>query len=644
VILVTLDTVRADHIGSYGATRARTPNLDTIAATGVRFEAAISPTPLTLPSHASLMTALDPPTHGVRHNGLRRLGSGIPTLAERLRAADFETAAFVGALVLDARFGLDRGFETYDDAMAGRMSGRVGYAERTADAVADAALAWLERAPDRFFLWLHFYDAHAGYDPPPGFASAFASRPYAGEIAFVDSQLGRVLASVRSRWPDGRTLLVATADHGESLGEHGEATHSYTVYDATQRVPLLLHGPGVPEGRAIPETVRLVDVAPTILGMVGAEPLSDVDGRDLGPLIAGERGDERVAYVETQATRLDYGWSPLLGVRTARFKYIRAPRPELYDLAADPAETRDLASELPEEVARLDELLARRLAVVSRLDSGGSDAALLDEADRERLRSLGYVVPESQSATSDPHATEGPDPKDEIGVLDALARAQRDIDAGRLDEAIARLEQTGNDGTAVRALRASIAVANDDFEAAERDARAVLASQSARPDVLMILGRALAGQGRLDEARAAIEAAVQIDPSVSSAWVFLGRIHERAGNAVAARDALTRAREANANSLEATWRLAVLLLRGGFDAQADALLALLPVDRELPVAAVAQLVMAEASSGRREAALRRLSHARARRPENPELARVERRLEQPGPTGAPPGNAGSPAP
>ena len=208
VILVTLDTVRADYIGSYGATQAHTPNFDTVAAEGVRFDVAISPTPLTLPSHASLMTALDPPAHGVRHNGIHRLSGEIPTLAGRLRAAGFATAAFVGALVLDARFGLDRGFDVYDDTMSGRLSGRVGYAERTADAVADAALAWLDRAPERFFLWLHFYDAHAGYDPPPGFASAFASRPYQGEIAFVDSQFGRVLAGIRSRWPDGGTLLV----------------------------------------------------------------------------------------------------------------------------------------------------------------------------------------------------------------------------------------------------------------------------------------------------------------------------------------------------------------------------------------------------------------------------------------------------
>jgi arylsulfatase A-like enzyme len=549
VILVTLDTVRADYIGSYGATHAHTPSFDTVAAEGVRFDVAISPTPLTLPSHASLMTALDPPAHGVRHNGIYRLSGEIPTLAERLRAAGFETAAFVGAVVLDARFGLDRGFDVYDDAMSGRTSGHIGYAERTADAVAGAALAWLDRAPDRFFLWIHFYDAHAGYEPPPGFASAFASRPYQGEIAFVDSQLGRVLEELRRRWPDGGTLLVVTADHGESLGEHGEATHSYSVYEATQRIPLLMSGPGLPRERVVAETVRLVDVAPTVIGLAGAEPLPEVEGRDLRPLIGGDEGDERIAYVETQATRLDHGWSPLLGVRTARFKYIRAPRPELYDLEGDPGELRDVAGTSPEDVARLDRLLAKRLASgsVSREDNRLSVG--LSDSDRERLRSLGYVVPEvDASAVSDPHATVGPNPKDAISLLRVLDEAERDVDAGRLTAALARLEHSGNEGTAVRAMRASIAVATDDFAAAERDARAVLVSQSDRTDVLLILGRALAGQGRLEEARAAIEAALLLDPTSKSAWGFLGRVLEGLGQTDPAREAFARAREADASS------------------------------------------------------------------------------------------------
>jgi hypothetical protein len=541
VVLVTIDTLRADHVGSYGAAHAHTPHLDTIAVEGVRFDVAIAPAPLTLPSHASLMTALDPPDHGVRHNAIHRLGDGIPTLTEHLRAAGYATAAFVGALVLDGRFGLARGFDVYDDAMAGRVSARVGFAERPADRVVDAALAWLDGAPDRFFLWVHFYDPHATYKPPPGFASAFASRPYAGEIAFVDAQLGRLVGELRERWPDGGTLLVVTSDHGESLGEHGEATHSYSIYDATQRVPLLMSGPGMPPGRAVASPVRLLDVAPTVLALAGADPLPDVEGRDLRPLVDGSETGERVAYVETLATRLDYGWSPLLGLRTARFKYIRAPRPELYDLRGDPAERRDLAAAEPEVVAHLDRLLSQRLAASSAPRADARLAIGLGEEDRMRLRSLGYVVPARAVAPAPSDEVGGLDPKDEMGVLQVLGEAQKDVDAGRLSAALERLAGVENDGTAVPAMRAAIAVATGDHALAERDARFVLGLQPDRPDVLIILGRALAGQGRLAEARAAFEAAALLDPGSPAARTHLGQVYEGLGRPDAAADALQAA-------------------------------------------------------------------------------------------------------
>lgn len=228
VVVVTIDTLRADHLGSYGNAHARTPVLDGLAREGVRFDAAFSPAPLTLPAHATLLTGLDPDRHGVRHNGVFTLAPEIPSLPERLRAAGFGTAAFVGAFVLDRRFGLARGFDVYDDAMGGRRSGRsvVGFAERRADAVVDAFLGWLESAPDRFFAWVHVYDPHADYDPPAGFSLGFAGRPYDGEIAFVDSQLGRLFAALDARFDPADTLVVVTSDHGEALGEHGEPTHS----------------------------------------------------------------------------------------------------------------------------------------------------------------------------------------------------------------------------------------------------------------------------------------------------------------------------------------------------------------------------------------------------------------------------------
>lgn len=287
VVLVTIDTLRADRLGCYGAEGAHTPNVDTLAASGVRFETAISRVPLTLPAHASLMTALDPPQHGVRHNSIHRLADDLPTLAESLRGSGFATAAFVGALVLDRRFGLARGFDVYDDDVGRMSSPTVGYAERIASEVVDAALGWLDSAPPRFFLWVHFYDPHLLYAPPPGFAAAFASDRYAGEIAFVDHELGRLLAGIEARFGPAGRLVVVTSDHGESLGEHGERTHAYGVYDATQRVPLILSGAGWPKGQVVETPVRLVDVAPTLLAAVGARP--PARGRGSGPRPAGRR-------------------------------------------------------------------------------------------------------------------------------------------------------------------------------------------------------------------------------------------------------------------------------------------------------------------------------------------------------------------
>lgn len=625
MVLVTVDTLRADHLGCYGGRDAHTPNIDTVAANGVRFEVAISPVPLTLPAHASLMTALDPPDHGVRHNAIQGLGGGIPTLAERMRSAGYVTSAFVGALVLDRRFGLDRGFDFYDDAMGGRTSATVGFAERPADRVVDAALGWLEAAPERFFLWVHFYDPHAGYSPPAGFASAFASRPYAGEIAFVDSQLERLLDGIRSRWPHGGTLVAIASDHGESLGEHREPTHSYSIYESTQRIPLLMSGPGLPQGLTVDTPVGLVDVAPTLLAFAGAEPLGDTTGRDLRPLIDGAGRDEQVYYLETLATHLDYGWSPLLGLRTAHFKYIRAPRPELYDLRADPKELRNLATSRLETARRLDGLLSERLAAAS-LRGDGQLAVGLDEAEREQLRSLGYVVPERGSAAIPAHLeVGGPDPKDEIGTLQLLESVQRDVDAGRLAVALDRLRAIEAGGVAVAALRASVAVATGDDVLAESDARSVLALQPGRPDVLIILGRALAGQGRLREARVAFEAAAQLDPRSVTARTYLGRVHEELGQPEAAATAYALAAGSSPDALEPRWRLAVLQLSRGEPDAADEALAALARAGTLDVPATVAVARAEAAAGRAASAGLRLEEARAGHPGD---ARLERAIAE----------------
>jgi choline-sulfatase len=391
VVLVTIDTLRIDHVGCYGAGGARTPSLDALAAAGTRFATAVSPAPLTLPSHTTLFTGLDPPRHGVRANARSSLDASLPTLAERFRQAGFATAAFVGAAVLAGSQGLARGFDVYDDAMSSRRAATAGsYLERTADAVVDAALAWLATAPPRFLLWVHLYDPHAFYRPPPGFRAAFPDNPYAGEVAFADAQLGRLLAAVAARFPAGGTLVVVTSDHGESLGQHDELTHSKTLYDATQRVPLVVQGPGVAVGRVVEDAVGLVDVAPTVLALAGLPPLEGAQGRDLRPLWQGEAGDERLFYLETRAAR-----PPLSGLRGARYKYIRGgAAPELYDLASDPLETRNLAAARVAVARGLERSLETRLA-----GAGGPAApAEVSAPPRPELRELGYETGDTDAA------------------------------------------------------------------------------------------------------------------------------------------------------------------------------------------------------------------------------------------------------
>jgi arylsulfatase A-like enzyme len=459
VVLVSIDTVRADRVGAYGAPDAGTATLDAIAAEGVRFEKAIAAAPLTLPSHATLLTGLYPPRHGVRHNGIFRLASERATLAERFRDAGYATGAAVGAVVLEARFGLDQGFDHYDDDFGAGRASATGYPERRADEVTDAALRWLAGIDRPFFLFVHYYDPHADYEPPAPYAERFRGRPYEGEIAYVDSAVGRLLDGLRAGGRLERTLVAVTSDHGESLGEHGERTHSYTLYDATLSVPLLLRGPGVPHGRTVPGVVSLASVAPTLLALAGVAPLADTDGVDLRPRFeaagaaagAATAGDgspaaEGEAYAETLATQLDHGWAPLHALRTPRHHYVRAPRAELYDVAADPRERKNLLAEgaRPEaEVA--DAAIGALLARGEPLRTAPVDGDTLAQ-----LRALGYALPDA------PVAATGLDPKDGLRLVEVYVEARTAFFEGRLDDAETKakalLAQSPGSGQAVMLL------------------------------------------------------------------------------------------------------------------------------------------------------------------------------------------------
>jgi len=620
VVLVTIDTLRADRVGSYGDREARTPNLDALARTGVRFDQALAPTPLTLPSHTSLMTGLEPPSHGVRHNSLFRVREELPTLAERMREAGFATAAFVGAFVLDAQFGLDRGFEVYDDDVRQRTATRTAFsfAERTADRVVDSALEWLAEAPDRFFLWVHVYDPHADYNPPARYRKALDGDAYAGEIAFADAEIGRLLQHVIHRWGREGLVVVVTSDHGESLGEHDEPSHGYTVYDATQRVPLLLAGSGVPAGAVVDAQVRLLDVAPTLLELAGADPLpEDITGRSLLPLLAGTGEGRRLAYMETLATQFDMGWSPLLALRDGAYKYIRAPRPELYDLTADPGETRNLARREPERVAELDRLLEARLAdavpVSPNLD--------LDAEARARLESLGYVVPDAE-AGAEPEAlgeVGGADPKDHMRQATHLNNAATLVSRGQPEKALEILERLPAWGPRVFRNRAGAALAANRPEVAIRAMEALREQGGARVADLTVLGMAYLGAERFEEARQVFETAGREHPDAPGPLMGLGRLAQARGDFERAAELFVRADGVSEEPGAARLDLALLRVEQGRLEEADALLATLPPDLVGRPQVVIRLAYALAEAGAPERALARLRRGVEEDPRNRQL-------------------------
>jgi arylsulfatase A-like enzyme/Flp pilus assembly protein TadD len=433
VVLVTIDTLRADHVGAYGASRVATPTLDAIAREGARFETAIAVTPLTLPSHASILTGRIPPRTGVRHNGMFRLEEDEQTLAERLQAEGYATGAFVGAFVLDARFGLAQGFDHYDDETSSERSALDGYPERRAGVVTDRALAWLEEGEGPFFLWVHYYDPHHVYRAPSPWAERYPEHPYAAEVAYVDAELARLLKGVEQRAPADATHLIVTSDHGESLGEHDETTHSYTLYDAATRIPLLWRGPGVPAGSVVSGIASQVDVVPSLLAMLGLEWAGALDGESLVPLLRNGPRAERVAYSEALSTGYDLGWSPVHAVRSPRFRYVRAPRPELYDLTNDPDEVHNLLEAEPERFRSQ----ARRLD--AHIEAALSDAReashTVDAETLEKLGALGYAL-----VGAAPTAT-GIDPKDGLPVLQLLHDARHAYQADDFERALALLAE-----------------------------------------------------------------------------------------------------------------------------------------------------------------------------------------------------------
>lgn len=449
LLVVTLDTTRADRIGAYGhQSAAETPVFDRLAREGTLFEHAMASAPLTLPSHATMFTGQFPPAHGVRDNGGFFLSPAATTLAEHLRKAEVRTGAFVGAFVLDSKWGLDQGFEHYaDDFDLSKARGMsVGSVQRPANEVVDLALPWLETVKDqRFFAWLHFYDPHTPYAPPPPFAARYAGRPYEGEIAFTDAQLGRLIDFLEARKLLERTIIAVLADHGEGLGDHGEGTHGFFIYESALRTPFVIRAPFArTTARRVTDPVRTVDLAPTVLDLLGLPALPDrIAGTSLVPLMTGDRAELNLdGYGEAMYPLHHYGWSPLRALRAGRFKLIDAPRPELYDLESDPGESRNVFQDRLALGQRMQTELRALEAAAAATASPDAPTADVDPEVRERLAALGYVGSFVASTSSD--TTGRADPKDKIDLFNLMSRARnrsRDDPKNSFKEVVALLEE-----------------------------------------------------------------------------------------------------------------------------------------------------------------------------------------------------------
>ncbi len=433
VLLVTIDTLRADALSAYGGP-AQTPNLDRLASHGARFTFAHSHTVVTLPSHTSILSGMLPYEHGMRDNSGFRVRAGTPTLATRLKARGFSTAAFVGGFPLTKRFGLTPGFDVYDDQMPEtRGAIEASMPERRADIVVSRALDWMGRQPGQFFAWVHCFDPHSPYRPPEDLAAQYASQPYYGEVAFVDRALGPLFDRLATL--SRPTLVIVTADHGESLGEHGELTHGMFAYEGTIHIPLIVarvdpHAAAVSSGLVVDAPVRHIDIVPTVLDAIGADPDPKLLGASLGAAIAGAVGD-RPSYFESMTYNLVRGWAPLRGVLQDRRKYIDLPIPELYDLGADPKETDNLAPVQRDRLQVMNNLL--RTYNTAPPNRPGQETTEASAA----LRSLGYV---QGSAPARASYSEADDPKRLVEIDRDLHTATRLTEDGKRDEAIAMLK------------------------------------------------------------------------------------------------------------------------------------------------------------------------------------------------------------
>jgi choline-sulfatase len=627
IILISIDTCRPDRLGCYGQRLPLTPAIDALSREAILFTRVTSAVPLTLPSHSTMLTGAIPPRHGVHDNVGYRLNESCGTLAEALQKKGYETAAVVGSFVLDRRFGLGRGFDFYDDqipAPPGRPPG--GENERRAPEVTRSALAWLDQHGSKpFFLFVHYYDPHAPYDPPEPFASRFREDPYGGEIATVDEALGRLFDRLKQRKLYDRALIIVTGDHAEALGEHGESAHGYFVYDSVLRVPLLIKPPRSRSGSRSDRSVGLVDLVPTICGYAGAAAPPDAVGQDLSKAAdAAASAEPRVIYFESLLPT-KYDAAPLRGVMSGRWKYILSVRPELYELRQDPKEATNLADREAGTAARLNGILQGILAgAVS--PSGGS---AVDQETRERLASLGYVTGRTVNEALRP-APGVADAKDRLAVAETFQDVLTRTRSGDFAEARRLCEQVIRDLPSLPEIHL---LAGEVEAAAGKPDQAALAyrrflelavTAKRSPADLALgwfnLGGALAEAGDRAGAVDAYRRAVAVDPASEDAWFNLGVTLAESGSIREAAEAFGRTVALDPLNAEAQLNLG--LAQNLLGEQAGAVSAFEAALRSDPTHAGASLQMArlELAAGNASSALEHLRRAWAAHPERPELA------------------------
>lgn len=535
VLVITIDTTRADHLPVYGYKGVQTPNLDALAKRGILFRQCASVAPLTLPSHCSIMTGTYPTYHGVRVNGNTALPMEPITLAEEFAANGYDTGAFVGAFVLDGRWGLNQGFQHYDDQfdLAKFKKLDLGMVQRPANEVVDAAVKWLDgRKGKPFFAWLHMYDPHMPYAPPEPYRSEYGGRGivglYDGEIAFMDEQIGRALAWLDQNGLRNRTIVAVMGDHGEGLGEHGEMTHGYFIYDYAVHVPFILSAPvEALNGREISSQVRTIDLYPTLLAASGIQIPGQSQGVSLWPIVDGvESGQDLYAYSESMTPSIQYGWAPLLGLRTARYKYIDAPRPEFFDLEKDPGEQNDLhASEAKiagDYDKRLKDVVARTGA-----NAPAPSHADLDTETVERLAALGYIGAPVATKPRAP-AKVLVDPKDRLAVHESISRAGELNNDDQYAESAALLEgvlRDDPDNPQARLLLSANYIELKRPDEAKTLLNSLLQEDPENIRALVTLAGILQDEGKSDEVIRICRSALDVDQRNTRALELMGRAY-----------------------------------------------------------------------------------------------------------------------